>query len=319
MKRGLIQWDRETLPPAVFEERLAKARAALEERDLAALAVYSDVWRSNHARYLTNFMPYWNRSLAVIPRQGAPVLLCGLSPRVYPWIRSVTVFEEIRPAPRMMEALEALCAEREWTRIGAVSRAQWIQEFEGAPRAGSVELVDVASADVLGDLVDDAELQMRRRAARLARETLEEHLWAGSGHRDCELAGRLERELRLRGAEDVAILISTGETVPAPARGALLRKEYSVCLAVELAGHWAKVTRPNTARTWWKPFPASALSEARGANVRVWYEDLSGPHPWQLKTALDFPTSRVHAIHIELVLEGQRWFYGDTCQGSGVL
>ena len=98
MKRGLIAWDRAQLPSAVFDSRLARARAALAERSLPALLVYTDVWRSNQARFLTNFMPYWNRSLVVIPRDSPPVLLCALSPRVYPWIKSVTVFEDIRPA-----------------------------------------------------------------------------------------------------------------------------------------------------------------------------------------------------------------------------
>src|SRR5712691_2112870 len=114
MKRGLIRWDREALPPSAFDARLAKARKALEDRDLPALVVYSDVWRANQARYLTNFMPYWNRSLVVIPREGGPVLLCALSPRVYPWIRSVTVFQEIRPASKLVETLTTLCEERHW-------------------------------------------------------------------------------------------------------------------------------------------------------------------------------------------------------------
>src|SRR5580698_5028958 len=118
MKRGLIAWDRTQLPPAVFDSRLARVRAVLAEQNLPALLVYSDVWRSNHARFLTNFMPYWNRSLAVIPLDSPPVLLCALSPRVYPWIKSVTIFEDIRPASKLMQTLNQLCAERHWQRLG---------------------------------------------------------------------------------------------------------------------------------------------------------------------------------------------------------
>src|ERR1039457_35892 len=102
MKRGLIQWDRAELPEAAFETRLGRVRAVLTGRDLPALLVYSDVWRSNQGRFLSNFMPYWNRSLILIPADQAPVLLCGLSPRVYPWIRSVTVFDEVRPASKLI-------------------------------------------------------------------------------------------------------------------------------------------------------------------------------------------------------------------------
>src|SRR5271154_2929941 len=120
MKRGLIEWNRTQLPPSVFDARLARVRAVLTERDLPALLVYTDVWRSNQARFLTNFMPYWNRSLVVIPLAAPPVLLCALSPRVYPWIKSVTIFEDIRPASKLMQTLEQLCAEREWSKLGVL-------------------------------------------------------------------------------------------------------------------------------------------------------------------------------------------------------
>ncbi len=120
MKRGLITWDKAELPPSVFDARLARARAALVKHDLPALLVYSDVWRSTEGRHLTNYMPYWNRSLIVIPREQGPVLLCGLSPRVYPWIKSVTIFEEIRPASKLVPTLLQVCAERGWTKLGVL-------------------------------------------------------------------------------------------------------------------------------------------------------------------------------------------------------
>ena len=75
MKRGWITWDKAVIPPAAFEARLGAACAHLAAHDLAALVVYSDVWKSNQGRYFSNFMPYWNRALIVIPRDGAPVLL----------------------------------------------------------------------------------------------------------------------------------------------------------------------------------------------------------------------------------------------------
>ena len=116
MKRGLITWDKTELPPAVFDRRLAVVREELTKQDLPALVVYSDVWRSNQGRYLTNLMPYWNRALIVIPREGAPILLCGLSPRVYPWIKSVTIIEDIRPNLNIAKLRE----DNGWAKIGAL-------------------------------------------------------------------------------------------------------------------------------------------------------------------------------------------------------
>src|SRR5213593_1185081 len=133
MKRGLITWDPSEIPAAAFNGRLDGVRRALRERDLAALVIYSDMWRSNQARFFSNFMPYFNRAMLIIscdtPQSNVggvsqdmisiarlnqarffsnfmpyfnramliiscdtpPTLLCGLSPRVYGWIRSVTI------------------------------------------------------------------------------------------------------------------------------------------------------------------------------------------------------------------------------------
>src|SRR5215470_17900379 len=104
----------------VFAQRIEIVRRVLSERELPALVVYSDLWRSNYARFYSNYMPYFNRALLVIPREDKPFLLCGLSPRVYPWIKSVTILEEILPSPNLAAKLTDVCAQRGWTRIGVV-------------------------------------------------------------------------------------------------------------------------------------------------------------------------------------------------------
>jgi Xaa-Pro aminopeptidase len=238
MKRGLITWYKAELPPSVFEARLQKARAALAKRDLPALLVYSDVWRSNEARHLTNFMPYWNRSLIVIPREQAPVLLCGLSPRVYPWIKSVTVFEEIRPASKLVPTLLQLCAERGWTKLGVLDLPRLPHEIYSPLEVSSVEAFDVKL-----DLTDDAEIAMHQRADQMAREILTAELPKGVGLTDYQFSGLLERAFRRAGAEDLVLLFSTGDSAPHPARGAMLGDKYSVAMALEYRGHWARVTQ----------------------------------------------------------------------------
>jgi hypothetical protein len=57
MKRGLITWDKTEIPPAVFENRLQRVRSRLTERNLQAAVVYSELWRSNSARYLSITCP----------------------------------------------------------------------------------------------------------------------------------------------------------------------------------------------------------------------------------------------------------------------
>jgi Xaa-Pro aminopeptidase len=238
MKRGLIIWDKAELPPSVFEARLAKARAALAKHDLPALLVYSDVWRSTEGRHLTNYMPYWNRSLIIIPREQPPILLCGLSPRVYPWIKSVTIFEEIRPASRLVPTLLQLCAEREWTKLGVLDLPRLPHEIH-LPLVAS----DVEASDVKLDLTDDAEIAMQRRAAEMARDILTVELPKGVGLTDYQFSGLLELAFRRAGAEDLVLLFGTGDSAPRPARGAMLGDKYSVAVALEYRGHWARVTQ----------------------------------------------------------------------------
>ena len=236
MKRGLITWDKAELPPSVFDARLSKARDALAKQDLPALLVYSDVWRSNEGRHLTNYMPYWNRSLIVLPREGEPVLLCGLSPRVYPWIKSVTVFEEIRPASKLVPTLLQFCSERGWTTLGVLDLPRLPHEIH-SPLAAS----EVKASDVKLDLTDDAEIAMLRRAEQMAREILTAELPKGVGLTDYQFSGRLERAFRRAGAEDLMLLFSTGDSAPRPARGAMLGDKYSVAVSLEYRGHWARV------------------------------------------------------------------------------
>jgi hypothetical protein len=217
MKRGWITWDKAELPPSAFEARLAVVRQHLAEKDLPALVVYTDVWRSNQGRYLANFMPYWNRALLVIPRESAPVLLCGLSPRVYPWIRSVTILDEIRPSANIAEQLTRLCEENGWTKVGVLDLPQLPYDLS-VPNS-----VDVPWSAIHPE-PDAAELSMYRRAAKMAREILGSEPLAGLDH---EFVGRLERKYRRAGAEDLVILVI----------GA------SVSVAMEYRGHWVKIVR----------------------------------------------------------------------------
>lgn len=287
MKRGWITWDRTELPRAAFDARLEAARALLAERDLAALVVYTDIWRSNRVRHFSNFMPYWNRALLVIPRATSPVLLCGLSPRVYPWIKSVTILDEILPSPSLPQRLLQLREERNWPRIGAL-------DFTSFPDDLYTPLKQAAIEDVsLPDVPDNAEISMHRHAARMAREGLAEELARSAGQLDHEFTGRLERQLRRAGAEDLVILLTNGRTPPAPPHGEKLGASCSVALALEYRGHWVKVVRNTAGRASERPSDA-------------YTETLSGPYPFEKGEGPIF------AARWEIADNGLRLFHGDT-------
>jgi hypothetical protein len=301
-----------------FEQRLDRVRKRLAERDLPALAVYSDVWRSNQARYFLNFMPYWNRSLAVIPREGKPLLLCGLSPRVYPWIRSVTVLEEIRPSGNPARGLLDLATEKQWQRLGVLDLPQLPQEIAAPLRAGPIEIMDVPSDGIHKPGSDDQELAMRRHAAQFTRKILAEELTAAAGELDYRFVGRLERAYRKAGAEDLVILLSNGRTAPVPARGAVLREGFSVTVALEYRGHWVKVSRPQASL----PVTESLASRwaillhgvQRPAELPIYAELLSGPSPYEFCDRFALRPGDLFAFHVEFRAGGRRMFYGDSCR-----
>jgi hypothetical protein len=293
VKRGWITWDETELPRAVFNTRLDALRLHLAATDLSAAVIYTDVWRSNRVRYFSNFMPYWNRALLVVPADSQPILLSSLSPRVYPWIQSVTILEDIRSSPNLAKALEALGAERSWKQIGVLDLSRLPSDIQFGP---SLEITDVSFPHV----PDEWELAMHRKAAQMAREGLGVELPNAVGQTDHAFTARLEKRFRRAGAEDLAILVTNGGIVPAPARGERLGKDFSVALALEYRGHWVKIARSASARD---PFPG-----------RIHVENLSGPYPFEPSTRLEAPA--ILALRFESLTANLRLFHGDTYYSS---
>jgi hypothetical protein len=276
VKRGLIAWDKAELQPEVFEARLARARERLAERDLPALVVYSDLGKSNYGRFYSNFMPYFNRALLVIPRDSKPFLLCGLSPRVYPWIQSVTILEEILPSPNLGAKLLEICGQRGWRTLGFL-------DPEGLPYDLHRAITAAIQIEAVPHAGDDYERAMHRRARQMAWEGLIAEIPPRLGPMvDYELVGNLERRLRRAGAEDLVVLVTNGDTAPAPAKGQTLREEFSVSLALEYRGHWAKIAHPHG---------------GGGGRQETRLETVSGP---------------VVARFLEIPYNGLRSFHGDT-------
>jgi hypothetical protein len=283
MKRGWITWDKTELPPSAFDARLAVVRKYLAEKDLPALVVYTDVWRSNQGRYLANFMPYWNRALLVIPRDSPPVLLCGLSPRVYPWIRSVTILEDIRPNMN----LRKLCEENGWARVGVLDLPLLPSDL-AVPNA-----VDVPWSAIHPE-PDEAELSMYRHAAKMAREILRGEIPAGLDH---EYVGRLERKFRRAGAEDLVVLATNGDTAPQSPKGLTLGATSSISVAMEYRGHWVKIVGPG-----FQP----------GAGLPPGVQILSGPYPYEYRRSQDLKPGAIFAAVTESTIDGKRIFEGDS-------
>jgi len=294
VKRGLITWDKGEVVPEVFAQRIHRVRTVLSERNLAALLVYSELWRSNQARFFSNYMPYFNRALLVIPQDGPPTLLCGLSPRVYGWIRSVTTIEDVRPAGNFAKPLFEIASERKWTRLGGLEWPQFPYDLFKSLQSGPVEIVNVAAAAVFVPAEDATEMAMRRKAAAMVREILNEEVPAGVGNIDYHFVGRLERRFRRAGAEDLIVLLTNGDTVPAPPSGAVLAEHFSVSVALEYRGHWVRTTVAENAPSQIAPATEETL------------EFMGGAYPYECSGGT------IPVKHTEQKVNGKRLFSGET-------
>ena len=112
VKRGALYWDRTLLPPQGYEARIARLQAQIAAAGDDAWLMMGDVERHGPVVYATNFMPRVRSALALVPRQGAPVLLANISTRDIPAARTITFVEDIRAFGKISKDLLALMAER---------------------------------------------------------------------------------------------------------------------------------------------------------------------------------------------------------------
>jgi hypothetical protein len=249
-------------------------------------------------------MPYWNRAFVVVSPEEKPILLCALSPRVYPWMKTVTMHETIIPSPSPPATLFKLCAERGWNRVGVCDLDGLPADLHAELTAGKIDIVDIPRIEIR-PAPAASEVRMHARAARMAREVLEQELARGGAQTDHELTGRLERVLRRAGAEDVVVLVSDGEGPPIPAEGRPLGPHTSVVVANEYNGHWAKVTRNLAGVT-------SSFTSLDG--VKQLREILSGPYSWE--SMADTAVDAVISLQLQIPANDRQYYYGDTCLQS---
>jgi hypothetical protein len=322
MKRGLIAWDRAELPEAALAARLERLRGVAAAASVSALVVYTDVWRSNHVRHLSNFMPFWGRSLLVVPATGAPFLVCGHSPRVYPWLRSVTTVQDIRPAGDLGPAATRVVAESGWSRLGVLELPRLPVDVARALEKTGVELVPVSVADST-HWIDVTELAMRRKAVVTARRIVGELL------ESCELPGtelalsaRLERSLRVEGMEDVVLWVGDGRSLPRPPADRPLPPAFCITVAAEYRGHWVMLSRTRDPGASSRSDPerlSRALADVAAASLHlpVFVHDLGGADSFRARPAASpLAAGAVVAVHVGRPA-GVPLLHGETCLATG--
>ena len=250
MRRGLISWSRDEVPPSVLERRVARLQEQMRAAELGVVLIYTSFARPSAVAWLTHFVPYWNEALLVVLPTEAPVLLAAFSKRVHDWIRSVSHLGEVRSAPDLGRAAAAFLKERppEPSRIGVleldalpwpVAEPIMKSEYGGAV----VDATDLFAS--IRQPADEAEIRLARRAATIAVQAFKAIPTAAKTA--SELLSVLERSTRLDGAEEVLPRLAPDLRADATLRrlegDALLGERYAVELSVAYKATWVRITR----------------------------------------------------------------------------
>jgi hypothetical protein len=314
VRRGLISWSRDEVPPSVLEGRVARLQQQMRAAELGVVLLYTSFARPSAVAWLTHFVPYWNEALLVVFPTGAPVLLAAFSKRVHDWIRSVSHLGEVRSAPELGRAAAALLGEHppRPPRVG-------ILELDALPWSVAEPLVKSEYGRGLVDATglfaairqpaDEPEIRLARRAAEIADRAL-----LGLPvrlHRASEVLSAIETSARLDGAEEVLPRLAPDLRADATLRrfegDASLGERFAVELSVAYKATWVRVARcfcNGTAPQSWRR-AAEWFSQTAGClNERNFALDLvaaSGALPpgkldsWTLEACLGSPPLSVAA------------------------
>jgi Creatinase/Prolidase N-terminal domain len=247
MRRGLIARSLAELPDAVFDARLAGARAAMQRAQLDALIIYTNNTRPAGVSWLAGFVPYWSEALLVVPREGAPYLVAALSFRVKPWIERVSRIGEVLHTPRIgVKAAHQIAAVRPDAAVGIVDfdgLAAGIADDlrEGGP---GLTLRDASSLfESLRANADAAEIGLAKKAAAIARRALA----AARGDTLNAMIAEVEQQARELGAEEIYIaaapdLAHDSRFIRIEGESAL-GKTYALRATVAYKGTWVRLIR----------------------------------------------------------------------------
>jgi Xaa-Pro aminopeptidase len=249
---GSYVWAQDRLPYDEFTLRLGELRAAMERNGWPAVLVYGDVREHAALAYLSSFIPRVRWGMALLPRSGDARVLCAMSTRDLPAMRTLTWIADVRSGmgPEWVNAFDP-----------------WFERFKGdqAQKLGTLgfdimaPVLQAAVRRSLGDrfalqCADDVvaiparrkrprELTMMRATCKLLEAAARAFAESWRDNHEPETAALdAERVARSRAAQDVRTLVSLdgGRTlVPFQGRFEKCAGPLVGYLAVKVLGYWA--------------------------------------------------------------------------------
>ena len=215
---GSYIWAQDRLPYDEFTLRLDELRAAMDRNGWPAVLVYGDVREHAALAFLSSFIPRVRWGMALLPRTGDARLLCAMSTRDLPAMRTLTWIADVRSGmgPEWVNAFDP-----------------WFEHFKGdqAQKLGTIGfdvMAPVLCAAVRRSLgerfalqrADDIvaipsrrkrprELTMMRASCKLVEAAAKTFAESWRGNHEPETAALdAERMARSHAAQDVRTLVS---------------------------------------------------------------------------------------------------------------
>jgi Xaa-Pro aminopeptidase len=250
---GSYTWAQDRLPNDEFSLRLGALRAAMRSHEWLAVLVYGDVRDHAALAFLSNFIPRVRWGMALLPRDGEPRLLCAMSTRDLPAMRSLTWIADVRSGigPEWDKAFDPWFARFDGQaapqQLGTLGFDLMAPVLHDAVRRSLGDRFVLQRAD---DIVDapwpckrPRELTLLRASSKLAQDAANVFVdtWRRSGEPETA-ALDAERFARSRAAQDVRTLVSLdgGRTLlPFTGRFDKTAGPLVGYLAVKLMGYWA--------------------------------------------------------------------------------
>jgi Xaa-Pro aminopeptidase len=253
---GSYTWAQDRLPYDEFTLRLDEVRAAMDRHGWPAVLVYGDVREHAALAYLSNFIPRVRWGMALLPRSGDARLLCAMSTRDLPAMRTLTWIADVRSGmgPEWEKAFDP-----------------WFEQFKGEWAMDRDMDLGTLGFDLMAPVLNDAvlrsldgrfslrraddvlavpplrkrprELTMMRASCKLLQTAAGAFVenWRVSGEPETA-ALEAERLARSLAAQDVRTLISLdGGRTLVPYQGRFEKTSGPLVgyLAVKVMGYWA--------------------------------------------------------------------------------
>jgi len=249
---GSYIWAQDRLPFDEFALRLDALRAAMDRNGWPAVLVYGDVREHAALAFLSSFIPRVRWGMALLPHTGDARLLCAMSTRDLPAMRTLTWIADVRSGmgPEWVNAfdpwLDRFKAEQT-QKLGTIGFDIMAPVLYGAVRRSLGERFALQRADDIVAIpscrMRPRELTMLRASCKLLETAAKTFVdsWRSS-HEPETAALDAERAARSRAAQDVRTLVSLdgGRTlVPFQGRFEKCTGPLVGYLAVKVAGYWA--------------------------------------------------------------------------------